>query len=63
MRRGGVFGSAGQSASASFSSSFEFPVRLDEWPAREVARAQTMVLSETRPGGRPDACSGSAKGP
>src|SRR5882724_908217 len=40
MRRGGVSGSAGQSASASFSSSFEHPVRLDEWPAREVARAR-----------------------
>src|SRR5882672_3926580 len=40
MRRGGVSGSAGQSASASFSSSFELPVRLDEWPAREVARAR-----------------------
>ena len=35
-----MFESAGQSASASFSSSFELPVRLDEWPAREVARAR-----------------------
>ena len=35
----GFSGCAGQSASASFSS-LELPIRLDEWPAREVARAR-----------------------
>src|SRR6266576_3309095 len=44
MRRGGVCGSAGQSASASFSS-LERPIRLDELPAlRSRARKPWFYL-------------------
>src|SRR6266576_1880278 len=49
MRRGGVCGSAGQSASAWFSS-LELPIPTGRRASTTVARAQTMVLSETRPG-------------
>ncbi len=63
-RPAGASGSAWQSSSASCSSR-SVRIRPGRMPAlRSRARARrTMVLSETRPVGRPDASSGSARGP
>ncbi len=50
MKRGGVFGAAGQSASASFSSSFELRSDGRMTSTYGLRAPQTTVLSETRHG-------------